>query len=111
MFIEIVQVVARHTSRRNQPLGIPPNSPCATGVIRSFNFKSDKIPELGGAEDRKLHRKRFPLQPLAMAGRAVAADDELRDAPFHERAFGVGKGLQRIAAGTGEGALITGFWL
>ena len=51
-------------------------------------------------------RQRFWPQPLAVAQRAVGADHVARRALLHRGAFGVGEGLQHVAARAGKGALV-----
>ena len=45
----------------------------------------------------KRHRQRLALQPLAVAGRADAADHEARDALLHQRALRRREGVQHVA--------------
>ena len=66
---------------------------------------------LGDVEAGEFHGERFAAQALAVAERAVAADHVLRDALLHQRALGVGEGVQHVALGAGEGALIAGLLL
>ena len=69
-------------------------------------FQHRQVAELGNVKARELHGQGFALQALAVAGRAIAADDILRDALLHQRAFSVGEGFQHITARAGEGALV-----
>ncbi len=59
----------------------------------------------------KGHRQCLALEPLALAQRARATAHELRNALLHQRTLRVGKGVQDVAPGAGEGALITRFHL
>ena len=55
----------------------------------------------------KRHRQRRPGQPFTLAQWAGAALHELRHALFHQRALGVGEGVQDVAPRPAEGALVT----
>ncbi len=76
------------------------------GHQQVLQLEHRQVAELGDVEARELHGQGFALQALAVAGRAIAADDILRDALLHQRAFRVGEGFQHIAARAGEGALV-----
>ncbi|MNG91639.1 hypothetical protein D3C79_505530 [compost metagenome] len=67
--------------------------------------------QLGDVLAGKGHCQRLGFQALAGAGRAGAGAHEGRDAFAHQRALRMGEGVQHVASGAAEGALVTGFEL
>ncbi|MNI08978.1 hypothetical protein D3C73_620310 [compost metagenome] len=57
------------------------------------------------------HRQGLTLEPFAGTQRARAADHELRDAFLHQRALRLAEGVQDVASGAAECALVTRFHL
>lgn len=73
-------------------------------IQRALRQRADIQPGKG-------HRQRLAAQPLAIALRALRADQILRHALFHLRALRAGKGVQHVAPRTGEGAHVAGLFL
>lgn len=63
--------------------------------------------KIGDVEAGKGDRQRLAAQPLSAAERARGPQHELRHAALHQRALGGREGMQDVAPGTAEGALIT----
>ena len=70
---------------------------CRQVVQRHLHKRADVHPSEGD-------RQRFGLEPLAVAGRARFALHEPGYALSHQRALGIGEGVQHIPPGAGEGA-------
>ncbi len=94
------------------------------GVAREFFQRRRRAVRVGAQDRRQLlerhpgnvrdvqpgerDRERFAPQPFAVAERTIAAEHELRDAPFAQRALGVRKGVQHVPPRARERAHVAG---